>query len=140
PFATARGLVGKGLMVTLPEAVISIGANIPVARFVMPGAGDTEAMVREMLDLTDVFMMPGNGILAIGADLEQAYLRAELLEHLCKIDFYTQQMGTPMALDESDRQALLQKRTALGLGPTAPTDTHQMVRQIIEEELRKILK
>ncbi len=155
PFATARGLIGEPLTVTLPEAVISIGDFIPVAPFVMPGAPENLKVIRDALEVSDVFMMAGNGVLAIGKDLEQAYLRLELLEHIAKIEFYVASYaanrGVPMQLSEEDKNILLEKRAALGLGPkrfhipvvAAPAHASgpdlSNLQEIIAQEIRKVL-
>ena len=55
-------------------------------------------------------MIAGNGVLSIGKNLEEAYLRVELLEHIAKIDFYAASMGPVMTLPEADLQKLLEKR------------------------------
>src|SRR3989339_732902 len=60
PFTTARGLVNLPLEPYLPEAIVSIGNFIPV-----------DANVSRALSLSDVLMIPGNGVLAIGDDVEQ---------------------------------------------------------------------
>jgi len=62
-------------------------------------------------------MLAGNGVLAVGENVEQAYLRLELLEHIAKIQFYAEQMGVPMALSEENLNVLLQKRASIGLSP-----------------------
>ena len=150
PFATARGLCGAGLEVNLPEAVVSIGSHIPVTSFAMPGAKENDSIIANALAVSDVFMMPGNGVLAVGDDLEQAYLRLELLEHLAKIDYYAQSMGSVMKLSEQDKNELLAKRASIGLGPkqvnatpktvvTPPRQDSDEHRELIAAEIRKML-
>lgn len=126
PFAMARGMVGEDFQVNVPEAVVSIGDVIPVAPYAIPGAPANDTIVAQMLGRCDVFMMAGNGVLAVGSDVKEAYLRMELLEHLLKIDYYartmsTMSMGTPMTLPAGDKQKLLDKRASIGLGPKAVT-------------------
>lgn len=121
PFATARGMCRKSLEVHIPEAVISIGDQIPVGDFAMPGEPINDQIIADCLSLADVFMLPGNGVLSIGTDIEQAYFRVELLEHVCKIDFYAQQMGDSFRLSDKDLKSLLDKRASLGLGPKNST-------------------
>lgn len=117
PFATARGLVGKELRPALPEAIVSIGDLIPVVAFAMPGAKENVAIVAQALAEVDVFMLPGNGVLAVGDSVEQAYLRLELVEHLAKIDYYAANLGQSMELSAEDLAKLLEKRASIGLGP-----------------------
>lgn len=117
PLATARGLVGKEIRPNLPEAIVSLGEVIPVTQFCMPGAFATEEVVNQALSISDVFLMPGNGVFAIGDDLEQAWLRMELVEHLAKIEYYAAGMGESLIISEEDKNILLEKRSKAGLGP-----------------------
>ena len=155
PFSMARGLVGGDFEIDVPEAVVSIGDVIPVARYAMPGAKENDEIITEALSRSDVFMMAGNGVLSVAADVKDAFLRMELLEHLLKIDYYARSMGTAMALPLEDKQKLLEKRAAAGLGPKPvnfpsaakePDNQPQMqvqtdlIKDLIAEELKKLLK
>ena len=155
PFSMARGLVGGDFAINVPEAVVSIGDVIPVARYAMPGAKENDEIIADALSKCDVFMMAGNGVLSVAADVKDAFLRMELLEHLLKIDYYAKSMGTAMTLPGEDKQKLLEKRAAVGLGPKPvnfpsaakePDNPPQMqvqtdlIKDLIAEELKKILK
>lgn len=117
PFATARGLLGKPLYPVLPEAVVSLGNIIPVVDFAMPGDSSNDMIITQALSIADVFMLPGNGVFAVGDNVEQAYLRLELVEHLSKIYYYAESAGAPMDLSSENMTQLLAKRASLGLGP-----------------------
>lgn len=147
PFSMARGLVGGDFQIHVPEAVVSIGDVIPVAPYLFPGSPEQDRVVGDALCRCDVFMMAGNGVLSVGRDVKEAYLRMELLEHLLKIDYYTRAMGTVTPLPEGDKQKLLEKRASIGLGPEkvppapVPTgDQNALIKQLIAEELKNILK
>ncbi len=149
PFAMARGLAGGDFETNVPEAVVSIGDVIPVARYAMPGAPENNDIIAEALARCDVFMMKGNGVLAVGRDLKEAYLRLELLEHLLKIDHYTRSLGETFVLPGQDKSKLLEKRSSIGLGPKGgyqpspspePANQNQLIKGLIAEELKKILK
>ncbi|MFA6409055.1 MAG: class II aldolase/adducin family protein [Gammaproteobacteria bacterium] len=147
PFATARGLVNLPLRPALPEAVVSIGALVPVVEFSLPGTIENEQLVSSAFLEFDVIMLAGNGVLAIGDSIEQAFLRLELVEHLAKIDYYTRLMGSSMELSNSDVLSLLEKRKAAGLGPKTEPKTPLLsekkntdsLKDLIAEELKKIL-
>lgn len=146
PYATARGLVNEALRPSLPEAIVSIGGNIPVVPYAMPGAPENNELIANALAETDVLMLQGNGVLSVGSDIEQAYLRLELVEHLAKIDCYAKQMGKGFSLPENDLNKLLEKRASIGLGPkgripdrTAKNEDNQL-KNIIAEEIRKALQ
>jgi L-fuculose-phosphate aldolase len=154
PFSMARGLVGSDFEINLPEAVVSIGDVIPVARYAMPGAKENDEIIAEALSKCDVFMMAGNGVLSVAGDLKDAFLRMELLEHLLKIDYYAKSMGAVMTLPGEDKQKLLEKRNSIGLGPKTvkfPSTSKEsdsqpkiqtqtdLIKDLIAEELKKVL-
>jgi hypothetical protein len=56
-------------------------------------------------------------VLAWGVDLEQAYLRLELVEHLAAIAAVAAQLGGARRLSEAALPALLEARARAGLGP-----------------------
>lgn len=157
PFATAHGLVHAGLTPRLPEAIVSIGDHVPVVPYTLPGTSEHERGVENALQTADVFYMAGNGVLAVGKDIEQAYLRLELVEHLTQIEHIALQMGAPLGLPTADIAALMEKRRAAGLGPRAialvppqssqaaspppPQDKdNKNIRGIIAAEIKRALK
>ncbi|MCX6579405.1 MAG: class II aldolase/adducin family protein [Candidatus Aminicenantes bacterium] len=166
PFAMARGLINGGdscgdFEIVAPEAIVSIGDVIPAARYAFPGSVEHEQIISEALSRCDVFMMAGNGVLSVGRDVNEAYLRMELLEHLLKIDYYAKSMGQVMAIPDEDRRKLLEKRAAAGLGPKgvhssspspspsslpspkspgSPGHQKELLKELIAEELKKVLK
>ncbi|MGD2084707.1 MAG: class II aldolase/adducin family protein [Candidatus Aminicenantes bacterium] len=155
PFSMARGLVGGDFEINVPEAVVSIGDVIPVAGYAMPGARENDEIIAQALSKCDVFMMAGNGVLSVAADVKDAFLRMELLEHLLKIDYYAKSMGTVMTLPSEDKQKLLEKRASIGLGPKTVNFTAtskesdsqpqiktqtDLIKNLISEELKKVLK
>jgi L-fuculose-phosphate aldolase len=154
PLATARGLAGGYFGVQLPEAVVSIGDSIPVVPYAFPGSPENEAQVAAALSWSDLFMMAGNGVLAGGRDVKEAFLRIELLEHLLRIDHYARVIGPVQALPAADRDKLLEKRASLGLGPgnaanairqadkrisRDPAQANELLKNLIAEEIKKIL-
>lgn len=152
PFAAARGLVGKELRPALPEAIVSIGDLIPVVAFAMPGAKENIEIVAQALAEGDVFMLPGNGVLAVGDSVEQAYLRLELVEHLAKIDYYAASLGQSMELSAENLTKLLEKRASIGLGPKKPKLPSQpavekkspdsqldLIKKLIADEIKKAI-
>jgi L-fuculose-phosphate aldolase len=152
PFSMARSLVGGHFEINVPEAVVSIGDVIPVARYAMPGAKENDEIIADALSKCDVFLMAGNGVLSVAGDVKDAFLRMELLEHLLKIDYYAKSMGTVIALPGEDKQKLLEKRASVGLGPktvtfpstakesnSPPQTQTDLIKDLIAEELKKVL-
>jgi L-fuculose-phosphate aldolase len=118
PHATAFGLVGGELSpVALPEMVVSLGAHIPTLPRAMPRNPQGVEHVFEAASRHDAFLMNGNGAFTLGADLHQALLRMELVEHYARILSVARALGRVAPLGEDDTQRLLEARAKAGLGP-----------------------
>lgn len=153
PTATGMGAAGLGLdQPLLPEAVVSLGPSVPAVPLSLPG-NDAVTALAPYLDQYDALLLCGNGALTCGADLDQAYLRMELVEHLARVALAARQFGGANPLPPHYLQSLLAARARAGLGPesrgghtTMPdgdTDPQQrrdlaaLVRQEIERALDK---
>jgi L-fuculose-phosphate aldolase len=120
PTATAFAVAGHTLPAPfIAEAVVSIGADVPLVPYHRPGHPSLSGDVGEALWRADVVLLENHGILAVGPSLELCVLRIELVEHLCKIALTAQRLGGAKALPEDDVQTLLAKRAKAGLGPPA---------------------
>ena len=72
---------------------MSLGATIPLIDFFPPKDPRLDHAIEEGLRNADVLLLANHGVLAVGKDLEQAFLRIELVEHLAKIKMVAQQLG-----------------------------------------------
>jgi L-fuculose-phosphate aldolase len=118
PYATAMGLAGVSLEIAaMPEVVVSLGAKIPTAPLSMPRALAARDAVAALSREHSAMLLAGNGALALGADLAQAYLRMELVEHYARIVSLARQMGRVAELSPAQVQELLEARRRAGLSP-----------------------
>lgn len=118
PHATAFGLVGVELgPIAMPEIVVSLGDSIPTVPRLMPKTPELVKAVEAAAGKVDAMLLAGNGALTMGASLEQALLRMELVEHYAKILSIARGLGTVQALPPSDEKKLLEARAKAGLGP-----------------------
>ena len=118
PHATAFGLVGAELApLAMPELVVSLGDRIPTLPRTMPKTPRAVSLVEEAAAKYDAMLLQGNGVLTLGADLTQALLRLELLEHYAKILSIARPLGPVEPLAPEDLKALLEARRKAGLGP-----------------------
>jgi len=121
PFATAFGVSRPLPHPFLPEAVISLGAEIPTVPLKIPGATAEEALL-PFIKRCDALLISGNGVLSWGPDPETAYLRMELVEHIAQIAHLALPLGGPELLPEEMVWRLLRKRGQAGLSaPEEPT-------------------
>ncbi len=120
--ATAWGLARKQLGVPpLPEMIVSLGVNVPTIDYATPKSkAQDDALTRALDDGdADVVLLAGNGVLAVGVDLEQAYLRLELVEHWARMLILAAPVGGAVAVPGDDVKKLLEARTKAGLGRAA---------------------
>lgn len=118
PHATAFGLVGVELgPVAMPELVVSLGDRIPTVPRLMPKTPELVKAVEATCGAVDAMLLGGNGALTLGASLEQALLRMELVEHYAKIVAVARGLGAIEPLPPAERTRLLEARAKAGLGP-----------------------
>ena len=122
PCATAFGVAGKALGVpALPEMVVSLGASLPTLEYAFPKSASQDAALARALSDGDAeaVLLAGNGVLTVGVDLEQAWLRMELVEHYARILVAAAPLGGPRPLPADDVKKLLDARTKAALGRAA---------------------
>jgi L-fuculose-phosphate aldolase len=118
PYATAMGLVGAPMApVAMPEIVVSLGDSIPTVPRAMPRTPEAVKGVEAAAAKVDAMLLAGNGVLTLGADLSQALLRMELVEHYAKILTLARAWGPVEPLASGDVAKLLEARKKAGLGP-----------------------
>jgi L-fuculose-phosphate aldolase len=119
PVATAFGVARRALGVPpLPEMVVSLGANVPLLSYALPKSAAQDAEIARALTDgdADALLLAGNGVVVVGADLEQALLRLELVEHAAKIVAAATALGGVVPLPAGDVEKLLAARAQAGLG------------------------
>jgi L-fuculose-phosphate aldolase len=117
--ATAIGLARKQLGIPpLPEMVVSLGASVPTLDYAMPKSPGQDKALKGALDDgdADVVILAGNGVIAVGIDLEQAFLRLELVEHWARMVVAAAPLGGVQPVPGDDVKKLLEARTKAGLG------------------------
>ncbi len=120
PYATAMAVAGMGLEKPfIAEAVVSLGERIPLVPFAVPKTPEWSRSVAEYSLLADALLLQNHGVIAYGDDLEQAFLRLELVEHLATILHHSMAFGGPRYLDEAHLAPLRASRMKAGLGPQA---------------------
>jgi len=120
PHATAIS-ASRGNPIERPfiaEALVSLGPTIPKLPFAPPGDA-ARAALAPWCELVDAVILGNHGVIAWGADPEQALLRLELVEHLARIAVAAAQLGGVEPLPESAIAPLLAARAKAGIGRAA---------------------
>lgn len=118
PACTGMAIAGLEVLPTIiAEAVVSLGDKVPLVPYSFPNGAELIAALREAAANYDVVTMANHGVLGWGDDLEQAFLRVELVEHLANVQLHAQRAGSVRTIPAGDVQRLLEKRAKGGLGP-----------------------
>ncbi len=110
PFATALACAGIPIRTFLAEAVLSLGAEVPVTAFAVPFGEEGAAPIAALIDRYDALLLAQHGVLTVGLNVEQALLRMELVEHLAQIWTLAHPLGGVRELPAEVVQLMLGKR------------------------------
>jgi L-fuculose-phosphate aldolase len=128
PVSTAFGIAGVSLEVaTMPEFTVSLGAGVPTVPLFLPKTPELVRAVEEVARKANAFLAAGNGTWALGTDLEQAWLRLELVEHYAKIIAGARALGGVRELAPDAVKKLLEARAKAGLEPPGAADPTKAV-------------
>ncbi len=117
PTATGFAVAGVPLRPTmLAEPVVSLGKTVPLVPYARPKTPEYTTNLGPCLEGADAWLLEHHGVLTVGPDLETAYLRMELVEHLAKIQLTAQSLGRLRDIPEADLGPLLEARRKAGLG------------------------
>lgn len=120
PFATAIS-ASRGNPIERPfiaEAFVSLGPKIPKIAYAQPGDA-ARAALAPWCELVDAVILGNHGVIAWGANPEQALLRLELVEHLAKIAHAAAGFGGVEPLPDAALGPLLAARAKAGIGRAA---------------------
>jgi L-fuculose-phosphate aldolase len=139
PYATGLAVSGQEVLPTmLPEAIVSLGERIPLIPYAAPKTPEWTMNLGPYMNDADACTLENHGVLSFGPDLETAYLRMELVEHLARIQCIAKQAGEVRTVPQEDVENLLKARTKAGLGAAARTQAKakQDLKATIEQSLR----
>jgi L-fuculose-phosphate aldolase len=104
PFAVGFTLAHRDLPDDiLPEATILLG-YVPCLSYVTPSTIELAREVAQGLAHRNAVLMANHGAITVGADLEEAYNRMELLEQTCMSVVYATILGGVHHIPEADME------------------------------------
>ncbi|MBR0040956.1 MAG: class II aldolase/adducin family protein [Oscillospiraceae bacterium] len=106
PFATSFALGDSGIPLVLIEMAGSLGGDVKVAPFAMPGSEAVGLGAVCALRGRKACLLQNHGMVAVGQDLKEAYLNAVYTEDAAKIYSYALRNGSVHYLSEEDILAL----------------------------------
>ena len=102
-YACARRAIPTTMM---PEAVIVLGDDVPVAPYATPGSEEVAASVREIVARRDVFLLANHGAVAAARDLTTALHRMETVERVAEVTLLAASVGGGVRLTRGDLRKL----------------------------------
>ncbi len=108
-FATAFAVQAKEIQPVVFEALI-YGTKTPIAKYGQPGTQALADSIIEPLKISDACLLEKHGVLTVGANLEEAYLKAQYVEDVAEIYFYALQIGKePEIIAPTEFEAVAKK-------------------------------
>lgn len=98
PYGTAFAVNHMSIPAALIEAYFFLGGEIPCAQYATPGTPEVGIYAAQAIGDKGGVLLANHGVVAVGKDLSQAYLRAEYIEDAAKIYTFAKLIGTPVEL------------------------------------------
>ena len=98
PYGTAFAVNHMAIPATLIEAYFFLGGEVPCAEYATPGTPEVGTGAAQAIGDKGGVLLANHGVVAVGKDLSQAYIRAEYIEDAAKIYTFAKQIGTPVEL------------------------------------------
>lgn len=86
-FASILAVAGSEIPPILDEQIISIGGEIKVAPYALPGSKELASNVVATLGNRNAVLLANHGVVAVGRELREAFTIAEMVEKTAKIYF-----------------------------------------------------
>src|SRR5205085_9531013 len=120
PMATALSCVLDGELPCVHYQMLLLGGAVRVAPYASFGTPELAESVLDALDGRTAALMANHGAITHAADLDGAVELSLLLEFACSVYWHAAAIGTPRALDEDQRGAVIAAALNRGYGTTQP--------------------
>lgn len=110
---TATGFASAGIALDEPlcsEIVVTLG-SVPLAPYATTGTAKLSESLAPFIPNHNAILMANHGVVTYGADIQQAFLRMEAVEHYAKIVLVARQLGRAEWLDGREVEKLAQVRS-----------------------------
>jgi L-fuculose-phosphate aldolase len=93
--ASAVAVAGKSIPPILEEEVFALGGGIELAKYALPGTEDLARNAVEALGSRNACLLPHHGVVAVGPRIQDALLKAEIVERAAEIYIMASMIGSP---------------------------------------------
>jgi L-fuculose-phosphate aldolase len=98
PYATAFAIAGKSIPCTTYELEWVNGGEVAVAKFARRGDKEMAISVLQAIGSKNTVLMANHGLIAVGKDLNTAFLNALAVEDAAKKNYMALSVGVPLPL------------------------------------------
>ena len=98
PYATAFAVNRQSIPATLTEMFPFLGGEVACAPYAKPGTPEVGLYALPLLEGKGGCLLANHGVLAVGRDMAQAYIRAEYIEDTARVYCIAKSVGTPVVL------------------------------------------
>ena len=120
PVATGFACAGLALDEALiSETVMGLGC-VPLAPYATTGTPELARAVSALVGEHDALLLANHGAVVLGADLQQAFWKLEMVEQLARVSLVARLLGRRNLLGTSEVEKLLQARAAYFGLPSVP--------------------
>jgi len=110
PTATGYAAAGIALDRALCSEIIVTLGSVPLANYETPGTPELAEALAPLLAEHDAILMANHGVVTCGADLLNAYMNMETVEHFAKIALVTHLLGKQQPLSDQHVDKLREVR------------------------------
>lgn len=115
--ATAHAVAGIPLdEALLPEGILILG-SVPIAPYGTPSTHELADSLSGLVEENDAVLLANHGALTYDSDLEKAFFKMEILEHMAEISIMARLLGNRNLLPRASVEQLLSLRERYGLTP-----------------------
>lgn len=106
-FATAFAVQSKEIKPIVFEALV-YGGRVPLAKYGRPGTQDLADSIVEPLKISDACLLEKHGVVAVGKNIDDAYLKANYVEDVAEIYYRALLLGDePDEIPQEEFDAVL---------------------------------
>jgi L-fuculose-phosphate aldolase len=121
PMATALSCVVDEVP-CVHYGMLQLGGTVPVAPYATFGTPELARSVLDALEGRRAALMANHGAIVHAGDAEEAFQLSLLLEWACTVYWRAAAIGEPRALDEEERQKVIEAALSRGYGTTQRVD------------------
>ena len=122
PIATGFACSGVALDKPLCSEILMCIGSVPLAPYATTGTDEVAASLKHLVTEHDAILLANHGVVAMGANVEEAFMRMETVEHFAHIVLTARQLGGGLPLTTEQIEALRHARaryTSLASSPPA---------------------